>query len=268
MFYKFFEKLQTHPTTTVADRSGLILYGALLGFILGGGVRSINILANSKNTIKKLIYNYNKKTFYFTGDILSSTVTEFKTFMLDVKPNEDIDVIINTNGGSFCAAQMISEIILSHEGVTNAIILDKALSAGTIIALSCSNLYMHKNAHLSPVDVQESGFFKTTQFSSVKSIIEKKSADKVEDSTFIMADQANKVRALLNEMFEKIVKPKYNDDISDKIKSELFDGEKYIHSTAFSVKKLKTIGVEVLDITDSMITRSKLYDKQICNDCC
>jgi ClpP class serine protease len=188
--------------------------------------------------------------------------------MLDIKPNEDIDIVIDTNGGSFCAAQMISEIILNHEGTTNAIVLDKALSAGTIIALSCSNLYMHKNAHLSPVDVQGFGFFQTAQFSSVKTIIENKSADKVEDNTFIMADQANKVRALLNEMFEKIVKPKYDDNISAKIKSELFDGEKYIHSTAFSVKKLKTIGIKVLDITDSMITRSKLYDKQICDGRC
>ena len=63
---------------------------------------------------------------------------------------------------------------------------------------------MHKNAHLSPVDVIESNFFSSTQLSSIRNVVKNKNADKIDDSTYILDDQAIKCKTILNRIFEKI----------------------------------------------------------------
>lgn len=218
---------------------------------------------NKKNLInrfidlKRLYYNRNVKTFYISDTVTGNLVDEFKQFMINVGPKDEIDIVLETYGGFFSGAQMISDMILSHEGVTNAIVLNRAFSAGTLIALSCTNLYMHKNAHLSPVDVLQSDFFKTIQLSAVQTIIDNKTKDKINDDTFIMADQAEKSKNLLNSLFERIIKPKYSDDVASIIKQELFDGNKYIHSTSFSSTELKNIGLKINDILPNMIKKAQ-----------
>lgn len=245
-----------------------VLYtNALLsGLVIGYGIGTANLFGlftwrlwkNRYTNVKRYLYNLKTKTHYITGDITSETVDAFKKFMLTVKSDETVDVIIDTNGGTFSGAQMMSDMLLSHEGVTNAIVLNKAFSAGTLIALSCRNLYMHKNAHLSPVDVQQGNFFDVVQLSAVKNIIEKKTADKINDNTFLLADQAEKCKSLMNTLFEKIIKPQYVNEISMNIKKELFDGEKYIHSTTFSFNDLKKMGLNVQIITPNMIAKANL----------
>jgi ClpP class serine protease len=165
-----------------------------------------------------------KKTFYFDEEINGKSVENFKEFMLNIKSTDEIDIVLQTNGGLFSCAQMISDIILAHQGVSNSLVLNNAFSAGTLIALSCKNLYMHKNSHLSPVDVIHSNFFDAIQLSSIKKVIENKSKDRIDDKTFLLADQASKCKLILDELFNKIIKTKYNDEISKKIKEELFDG--------------------------------------------
>lgn len=255
-------KLNSFKTESMTDRFILLMIGFSYGYLIGN-FRSFGMF-DKKNwfnmfiNTKKLIYNFERKTFYVDGYISSKLVDEFQKFMLDVKENEEIDIVIESNGGSFCCAQMMSGMILSRSGVTNAVVLNKAFSAGSLIALSCTNLYMHKNAHLSPVDVQQANFFKVVQLSSVKSIIENKSKDKISDDTFILADQADKCKNLLNLLFEKIIVPRYDcPETTDKIKRELFDGNKNIHGTAFSYEELKKMGIKILDITPTMINKAK-----------
>lgn len=246
-----------------------VIYGLVAGFFLGNcnlfGLYNFKTWKNIFIFFNKSILNGmtgSSKKYYINGNIDSKILENFKEFMLKINENDDIHIFIDTNGGSFTSAQIISDIILSHKGETNAIILNKAFSAGTLIALSCNNLYMHKNAYLSPVDVQYGNFFETVQLTAVKNILENKNPDKINDNTFILADQADKCKALLDSIFVKIIEPKYHDEaVRLKIKSEIFDGQKYTHSTAFSRQHLQNIGVNVKPMSKSMEYLAQLkYD--------
>lgn len=277
---KLFKIYKELPLSTDGDKIVIMVYGmfcgSLIGWTLGSfnylGLFKLNFWRNGYINAKRLLYNYNTKTFYMTNDINSQLIDDFKNFMFSVGPTQPIDIVLETHGGSFSGAQMISDIIVSHGGISNAIVLNKAFSAGTLIALSCTNLYMHRNAHLSPVDVQQGNFFSTVQLSAVKTIIDKKNADRVNDDTFLMADQAEKCNLLITNIFNKIIKPRYDADISLKIKSELFDGDKYIHSTTFSVSDLRNMGINVQDITKNMISKAnckkQVYDVHNCMSVC
>lgn len=205
----------------------------------------------------KRLFN-RKNTFYFDRVIDGKSVDQFKKFMWDIQPEDEINIIIKTNGGAFTSAQIISGIIGNHEGVTNAMVLDNAFSGGTLIALSCKNLYMHKNAHLSPVDVTQCSFFDQIQLSSIDSVIDNKSKDEIDDKTYIMSDQAKKAQRTLNEIFDKIIKPRYNTKTQETIKEELFSGTKHLHSTAFPVDKLKDLGIVVKPLEPDMVRMCKL----------
>ena len=222
--------------------------------------RNILKTVNSKKKyILRLAYSFeNTKTFYIDKSIDCDIVYKFKEFMNNVKNDDEIDIVIETNGGSFSCGQMICNIILSHKGIINAIVLNHAFSAGTLIALSCDNLYMHNNANLSPVDTIHCNFFDAVQLSSIKTVIENKSNDKIDDKTFILSDQAAKCLLVLNDLFDRIIKKKYNENVSNTIKENIFSGEKYAHCTAFSKEQLKNFGLNIYDITEKMIRKCKL----------
>lgn len=251
------EKKMSYETEKII----LIVYGFALGYTFGSmyGFSSylkMNKFVNMYTNIKKFTYNLQTKTFYIDGDINGDLVDEFKSFMRNVKHDETVDIVIDTYGGCFSSAQMMTDIILTHKGITNAIVLNKAFSAGSLIALSCANLYMHKNAHLSPVDVLQGDMFSTVQLSAVQTIINNKSKDKIGDNTFILADQAEKCKKLLDVLFSKIISPKYQEAEANKIKQEFFDGTKNVHSTTFSRNDLTSFGIVVYDITPTMFNKA------------
>lgn len=222
-----------------------------------------NIITNLKRT--KLL-NGNKNVFYFDDMINETSLDNFKNFVNDFNDmDETIYIVLSTNGGSFSIAQMISSILLNWKGETNSVILNKAFSAGTLIALSCKNIYMHSNAHLSPVDVIHNTFFDTTQLSSITNVLSNKNPDKINDNTYILADQAKKCKLILNKIFDKICTlHKFNEETKNKVYQEIFEGEKYIHCTTFSKQDLIDIGICVNPMTDELLSLSKLtkkYDK-------
>jgi len=229
-----------------------VLLSGMIG--IGVGVAISVLVHNCKSltymTIKRKLYA-KKNSFYIEGSINSEIVYKLKKFMLMKNDTDELNIIIDTYGGSFSSAQIISDLLSNFKGQTNAYVLNNAFSAGTLIALSCKTLYMHKNAHLSPVDVIHCDFFDAVQFSSIKTVIENKSKDRIDDKTFLLSDQAEKCKDILQKIFKNIIGNKYNKIAADKIYEEIFSGEKYIHSTAFSFGQLKEIGLDIREITQS-----------------
>lgn len=224
----------------------------------------INYYNYIKCSIKKnKLLNGGKNIFYFDKDINSETINSFKNFVNELKDNEPLYLYFSTNGGSFAIAQMICDIILNHKGETNAIILNKSFSAGTLAVLCCSNIYMHSNAHLSPVDVMLCSFFDSTQLSSIKTVLDNKTPDKINDNTYVLADQARKCKTVLTKIYNKIsIKHNFDIETKNKIWDEIFSGEKYTHQTTFSVEHLKTIGLSIKPITKEMSSLAKLCNPE------
>lgn len=74
-----------------------------------------------------------------------------------IKSAEDdqaIDVILHTLGGWSIAAELIAQALKNHKGPTRAYVPYLAMSAGTMISLSCREVHLGKNAALGPIDVQ------------------------------------------------------------------------------------------------------------------
>ena len=244
-----------------------------LGFLTGIAYTSLSFLfinrtiANKRillNTIidfrRNKLLNKNKNIFYFDKDIDESILNEFKRFINDIEDETStIDIILSTYGGSFSIAQMISDTLLKWKGDTNAIILDNAFSAGTFIALSCKNIYMHANAYLSPVDVIHETFFDSTQLSSISTVIANKSPDKIDDSTYILSDRAKKCKVVLDAYFKRISEiHKFTDVIRRTIYRNIFGGEEFVHDTTFSRENLIDMGLKINPMSKEQIKLSKL----------
>lgn len=222
----------------------------------------VKFVSNNLIIMKRSKLISRKNNFYFENDIGSKTIENFQNFMNQLEPNEPVNLYFDTYGGLFSVAQMICNIILNHKGETNAIILNKSFSAGTLCALCCKNIYMHPNAFLSPVDVIHNNLFSTTQLTSIKNVVKNKNADKIEDSTYIMDDQATKSKTILNKIFEKIcLLHNFDNSTKSKVFEEIFQGEKYTHSTVFSYEDLCSFGIDIKPITKEMETMSKLILK-------
>jgi membrane-bound ClpP family serine protease len=219
---------------------------------------------DTKSIINKIIdikrskiLNGNRNIFYFDENISEKSLTKFKHFINELTGIETIDIILSTNGGNFSIAQIIVDILLKWKGETNAIILDKAFSAGTLIALSCKNIYMSPYAYFSPVDVIHNTFFDSTQLTSISTVIANKDRNKISDATYILSDQAKKCKLILDNYFERI-SSLHQLNNNEKIYEEIFKGEKYIHCTTFSKESLIDMGLNIKPITKNQISLAKL----------
>lgn len=241
--------------------SKLLGIGILIGCIFPTSVyvQMINIPKLILFARRSKLLSGGKNNFYFDTDIDSYIIGKFKNFMDKIEPNEPINLYFETYGGLFSVAQMICNIILNHKGETNAIILNYSFSAGTLCALCCKNIYMHSNAHLSPVDVIQTSFFSATQLSSIQNVVKNKNADKIEDSTYILDDQATKCKTILNKIFGSIcLIHSFDIDTKEKVFEEIFKGEKYTHNTVFSYEELCSMGINIKPITKEMESTGKL----------
>lgn len=229
-------------------------------------IMSINLSKNAEWFVNNLylmkrtkLLNGGLNTYYFDSEINLNSIDSFKEFINNLEGTEPIYIYFSTNGGSFSVVQMICDIILSYKGETNGIVLNKSFSAGTLALLCCSNIYMHQNAHLSPVDVMMCSFFDTKQLSSIKTVLNNKSPDKINDDTFILSDQAIKCKNVLDRIYEQISsKHNFNEQTKKNIWDNIFSGEKYTHSTTFSVDVLKSFGLEIYPMDKQMIKLAKL----------
>lgn len=72
--------------------------------------------------------------------------------------SKGLDLILHTPGGDIAATESIIDYLHSiFEGDIRAIIPQMAMSAGTMIALSCNSIMMGKQSNLGPVDPQMGG---------------------------------------------------------------------------------------------------------------
>lgn len=227
--------------------------------------KNINWIGNNLCLLKRTKFlSGGKNNFYFDTDINAESIDSFKEFVNNLEDTETINIYFSTNGGSFSIVQMICDVILNYKGETNAIVLNKSFSAGTLAVLCCSNIYMHPNAHLSPVDVMMSSFFDTKQLSSIQTVLDNKSPDKINDDTYILSDQATKCKNVLISIYDKIsVKHNFNEDTKNKVWENIFSGEKYTHYTTFSVEYLKSLGLKIKQMDKQMIQMAKLSKNKI-----
>lgn len=91
-------------------------------------------------------------------DINDSDKNAFMQSIYKMDKSKGLDLILHTPGGGIAATESIVDYLHSiFNGDIRAIVPQIAMSAGTMMALSCSSIMMGKHSNLGPVDPQNRG---------------------------------------------------------------------------------------------------------------
>ena len=82
--------------------------------------------------------------------------TDLLTTLVALAPDDPVDVILHTHGGSATAANRIAAALVQRPN-TAAFVPFYAESAGTEVALACAEIYLGDNANLTPIDIHIDG---------------------------------------------------------------------------------------------------------------
>lgn len=89
---------------------------------------------------------------FFSTQIAPDILFYFKQILKEIDHTKKITLALYTNGGHLETPWPLVNLIREHCDDFEVIILDKALSAGTMISLGADKIVMGPYAHLSPID--------------------------------------------------------------------------------------------------------------------
>lgn len=120
------------------------------------------ISASQKTVIEQLEETRGSKAIlYFTGEkppqfgtqVATEVLPLFKEILEKIgQKNKKISLVLNTSGGQLEAPWPIVNLIREYCAIFEVIVLEKALSAGTLIALGADKIVMMPYSLLSPID--------------------------------------------------------------------------------------------------------------------
>ncbi len=155
-------------------------------------------------------------------------------------PSVPIDIVLHTPGGLVLAATQIANAINRRKGKVTAIVPHYAMSGGTLIALAADEIVISDHAVLGPVDPQ------LGQYPAVSLLkaVEQKSKDRIHDETLILADQAQKAIAQVQETVRELLHGKYPDPVVDNLAATLSEG-RWTHDFPITFDYAKALGLHV-----------------------
>src|SRR5438105_8091309 len=105
-------------------------------------------------------------------------------------PEEPLDIILHTPGGTVLAAEQIARALVERKGKVTVFVPHYAMSGGTLIALAADEIVMDANAVLGPVDPQIGDM----PAASIVKAVGIKGPRNVSDEMLVLADIAQKAR--------------------------------------------------------------------------
>ncbi|GAQ94252.1 serine protease, ClpP class [Thermodesulfovibrio aggregans] len=151
-----------------------------------------------------------------------------------------IDLVVHTPGGLAIAATQIARALSKHKGKVTVFVPHYAMSGGTLIALSADEIVMCEHAVLGPLDPQIAG----QPAVSVLSVVQKKPLEEIDDSTLILADQAEKAIKQMKETIVEIMSRSHSEDKAREIAEKLVSG-KWTHDYPISAEEARQLGLPV-----------------------
>ncbi len=174
-------------------------------------------------------------------------------------PDTPIDLIIHTPGGLVLAASQIARALKKHPAKTTVIVPHYAMSGGTLIALAADEIIMDENAVLGPVDPQLGQF----PAPSLIKVVEKKSVDKVDDQTLILADVAGKAINQVRELVTWLLEDKLGREKAEEVAKTLTEG-RWTHDYPITVEVAKELGLLVsTDVPSEVYQLMELFPQPL-----
>jgi len=174
-------------------------------------------------------------------------------------PSVPIDLVLHTPGGLVLAATQIARAINRRKGKVTVYVPHYAMSGGTLIALAADEIVMSEHAVLGPVDPQLGQY----PAASLLKVLDQKSKDRIDDETFIMADQARKAIAQLQATVQELLQGKYPDAVADTLAVTLCEG-RWTHDFAITFDYAKELGLHVSsDMPPQILDLMALYPQPV-----
>jgi len=157
-------------------------------------------------------------------------------------PDVPLDIVLHTPGGLVLASLQIARAINKHPGKVTVFVPHYAMSGGTLIALAADQIVMSPHAVLGPVDPQ----LGQHPAASLLKVVERKPIAEIDDSTLILADQAEKAIRQVHESVLELLADKYPPDKADELATLLSHGA-WTHDHPINYDDAKRMGLNVSD---------------------
>lgn len=193
----------------------------------------------------KVVFIHHKVQSYFnifnTSESLSiEDAKKFVDILSKCDDDQHISLVIDTPGGSLSAAEVIIHAIKNHKGGVSAFIPYRCMSAGTLIALVCDEVYLAKNAYCGTIDPQMYGVSVTDIIGYCKDYADRQSF--IGDIAKFGLKQAqasvDRIKGVLSSVFNK----DSDKDILEGVYDELLSG-KHNHDKPLFYEDIDTVMV-------------------------
>jgi ClpP class serine protease len=174
-------------------------------------------------------------------------------------PEIPLDLVLHTPGGLVLAAAQIARAVRNHKGKVTAFVPHYAMSGGTLIALAASEIVMSEHSVLGPVDPQ----LGQHPAASILKAVEQKPVAEVDDETLILADQARKAIAQMEQEVKELLSDRYPDEKTSELARLLTSGT-WTHDYAITFQRAKQLGLPVRDdLPFAIFQLMKLYPQPV-----
>ena len=183
----------------------------------------------------------------FSQSMINQETLKDITLALNKFKGKPFDLIIHTPGGDIFSAIFISRLFKKYTGKIRAIIPLYAMSGGTLLALSCNELYMSDTACLGPVDPQLGSFFRFGSAKSWDKILKLK-GKKAEDQSISFAHTGKQyTQSIKNHLMDTIDFGLNKKD--KKILSDFLTSGNVEHAHPLTRTDLQAFGIPIKDIS-------------------
>lgn len=155
-------------------------------------------------------------------------------------PDVPIDVILHTPGGVSLAAEQIARALCRHKAKVTVFVPHYAMSGGTLIALAANSLVMTPDAVLGALDPMVGQY----PAASILTIAGQKDFEQMEDSTFMLLDQARKATEQMRATVKFLLNHRFPEEITARL-TTTFTAGNWTQDYPISVDELKEMGLSV-----------------------
>jgi ClpP class serine protease len=170
-------------------------------------------------------------------------------------PEIPLDLVLHTPGGLVLAATQIARAVLKRKGKVTVFVPHYAMSGGTLIALAANEIVMSEHAVLGPVDPQ----LGQQPAASILKVVRQKPIAEVDDQTLILADQAGKAVAQMEQEVGELLTDKYPGEKVQELAKLMTNGT-WTHDYPITYERALALGLRVNNkIPDNMLQLMQLY---------
>jgi len=173
-------------TAVIGLLSSMLIFIVLYAPVIASKIGSRTLRKISKLTKRNVVMIKHTEQALFSQSMINDQTLRDLTAVLNKMNGEPFDLILHTPGGEVFSSLSISRMLKQYPGKIRAVVPLYSMSGGSLLALSCNEIAMTKNACLGPIDPQLGNLFKYGSAKSWDHIVKYK-GKKAEDQSISFA---------------------------------------------------------------------------------